>query len=176
LANAVVPASRSAAKGNTEISLRYGNCHSTAERPARDQLRSTATDINSANSLENWPPRRDRWASAASRLAHLKADTAAGKSGSVEIGGLPDTLADEYGLKAVESGLATHEQCLDLRRSTVWVRFFRYASHQHPVEWNLEAKYMRDGLAHVCIADWRFGNEARFEIRPDRCHEIHGIG
>src|SRR5262245_20445981 len=64
----------------------------------------------------------------------------------------------------------------DLRRSTVRERFFRHASHQDPVEWNLEAKYMRDGLAHVCIADWRFGNEARFEIRPDRCHEIHGIG
>src|SRR5262249_53221396 len=143
---------------------------------ARDQLRSTATEINSANSLENWPPRRDRCASAASRLAHLKADTAAGKASSVEIGRLPDTLADENGLKAADSRLAPQEQCLDLRRRTVRERFFRHASHQHPVEWNLEAKYMRDGLAHVCIADWRFGNEARFEIRPDRCHEIHGIG
>src|SRR5258707_12142892 len=110
------------------------------------------------------------------RFVWRQADGPAWKPGHIEITRQSHLLIDKDRAQPVDARCGTQRArnerwCLALRH-----RFSDHPPNQFALVWNLETENEREGLADIGIADGRRIDELRLEVRPDRGHEIHGIG
>src|ERR1700730_12023399 len=110
------------------------------------------------------------------RLVWPQADGPAPKPGHVEITRQSHLLIDKNRAQPIDTRRGTQRArndrwCLALRH-----RFSDHPPNQFALVWNLETENEREGLADIGIADGCLIDEPRLEVRPDRGHEIHGIG
>ncbi len=110
------------------------------------------------------------------RFVWRQADGPARKPGYIEITRQSHLLIDKNRAQPIDTRRGTQRArndrwCLALRH-----RFSDHPPNQFALVWNLETENEREGLADIGIADGYLIDEPRLEVRPDRGHEIHGIG
>src|ERR1700680_3202282 len=105
-----------------------------------------------------------------------QADGPTWKPGHIGITRQSHLLIDKNRAQPIDARCGTQRArndrwCLALRH-----RFSDHPPDQFALVWNLETENEREGLADIGIADGCLIDEPRLEVRPDRGHEIHGIG